>query len=137
MKKNCRHCHFLAKEYRDESGHVYTTSLSKEERKMAETNPGDLVKDHYSLNCHMGVWDEGVAGSKEERNETINLVPRNSGCFFFPHHAAMLFPAAQELQRRAEENSQLKRSNMYTRIGLWVATGALAVSALVEAFKSG
>jgi hypothetical protein len=83
----------------------------------------------------MGVWDEGVAGSKGERNSIINLMPRNSGCFFFPHHPAMLFPAAQELQKRAEENSQLKRSNMYTRIGLWVAVGALAANTLVEVLR--
>jgi hypothetical protein len=49
----------------------------------------------------------------------------------------MLFPAARELQKRAEENSQMKSSNMYTRIGLWVAAGALAVSTLVEVLKNG
>jgi len=137
MKKNCRHCHFLAKEYRDETGLVHSSSLSKEEREKAAKHPGDAVQSYYTMNCYMGVWDESVAGSMEERNSIINVTPRNYGCFFFPHHPAMLFTAAQELQRRAEEHSQLKRSNMYTRIGLWVATGALAVSALVEVFKNG
>lgn len=83
----------------------------------------------------MGVWDEGVSGSTEERNATINLVPRASGCFFFPYHAAMLFDAARELQKRADENRQMKKSNLYTRIGLWVAAGALAVNALVAYLK--
>ena len=134
MKKNCRHCHFLAKELRDREGRIHSFSLSNEEREKAEKNPEDAVQSHYALNCHMGIWDEGISGSKGERNKIINLMTRNSNCFFFPYHPAMLFPAAQELQRREEENSQLKRSNMYTRLGLWVAAGALAINALVEVF---
>ncbi len=95
-----------------------------------------MVSSHYALNCYMGVWDEGVSGSIEERNTIINLATRKTGCFFFLHHPDMLFKAAQELQKRAEENQQLKRAHVYTRLGLWVAAGALAINALVEFFKS-
>ena len=137
MKKTCRHCHFLAKEHRNETGAVHSFSLSKEEREKAANTPEEAVPSYYAMSCHMGVWDEGVADSREGRNEVINLINRDSGCFYFPHQPAMLFPAARELQKRAEEYSQLKRSNMYTRIGLWVAAGALAISALVEVFKNG
>jgi hypothetical protein len=136
MKKICRHCHFLAKEHRDETGRVYSCSLSQEEREKLQETPEEAVSGYYTMNCHMGVWDEGVGGSKEERNSIINLISRDSDCFFFPYHPAMLFPAAQELQKRAQEHSQLKRSNMYTRIGLWVAAGALAVNALVQLLKN-
>jgi len=83
----------------------------------------------------MGVWDEGVSGSIKERNSIVNLVPRTSSCFFFPYHPAMLFDAARELQKRADETRQLRRSNFYTRIGLWVAAGALAINALVAYLK--
>lgn len=83
----------------------------------------------------MGVWDEGLGGS-DERNRTINVISRASGCFFFPHHPAMLFDAARELQKRADENKQMRRSNFYTRVGLWVAAGALAVDAVVAYFKN-
>jgi len=137
MKKNCRHCHFLAKEHRDETGAVHSLSLSENEREKLAKDPENAVPNHYTMNCHMGVWDEGVSGSNKERNDIVNIITRNNSCFFFPYRPAMLFPAAQELQRRAEEHKQLKRSNMYTRIGLWVAAGALAVSALVEVLKSG
>ena len=126
MKPICRHCHFLAKEYREENtGRTLTFSLNKQEREKAALASNEMVATYYSLNCHMGVWDEGVSGSTEERNAIINLVPRASGCFFFPYHAAMLFDAARELQKRADENRQMKKSNLYTRIGLWVAAGAL------------
>jgi len=47
----------------------------------------------------------------------------------------MLFDAARELQKRADETRQLRRSNFYTRIGLWVAAGALAINALVAYLK--
>lgn len=137
MKPICRHCHFLTKECREENtGHVLVFSLSKQEREKAELAPQEMVATYYSLNCHMGVWDEGVSGSREERNSIINLVPRASGCFFFPYHPAMLFNAAQELQKRADENRQMKRSNLYTQIGLWIAAAALVVSALVEYLKN-
>ena len=136
MKPICRHCHFLAKEYREENtGRTLTFSLNKQEREKAALASNEMVATYYSLNCHMGVWDEGVSGSTEERNAIINLVPRASGCFFFPYHAAMRFDAARELQKRADENRQMKKSNLYTRIGLWVAAGALAVNALVTYLK--
>ena len=137
MKPICRNCHFLSKEYREENtARVLGFSLTKQERDKAELTPNDVISVHYSLNCHMGVWDEGVSGGAQERNLIINLTPRASSCFFFPYHPAMLFDAAKELQKRKDENQQLKNSNLYTRIGLWIAMGALAVSALVGYLKS-
>ncbi len=137
MKPICRHCHFLSKEHREENtGRALVFSLNKQEREKAALAPHDVVANYYSLNCHMGVWDEGVSGSIEERNTVINLTPRSSSCFFFPYHPAMLFDAARELQKRTNENEQMKKSNRYTRIGLWVAAAALFFSALVEIFKN-
>jgi len=47
----------------------------------------------------------------------------------------MLFDAARELQKRESENRQLKRANLYTRIGLWIAAGALVANAVIAYFK--
>lgn len=137
MRPICRNCHFLAKDHREENtGRVHTFSLSHKEREGADSAPEKLVPEYYSLKCHMGVWDEGASGSVQDRNSTLNLVDRESACFFMPHNPAMLFDAARELQKRSAENEQLKKSNLYTRIGLWIAAGALAVSALVEYLKN-
>lgn len=137
MQHICRNCHFLAKEHREENtGRSFAFSLNQQEREKAKLAPEEMIATHYSLNCHMGVWDEGVSNSEQARNSTVNLVPRASGCFFFPYHPAMLFDAARELQRRATDNEQMKRSNLYTRIGLWVAAGALAVNVLVEYLRN-
>ena len=137
MKPICRRCHFLCKEHREENtGRVLAFSLSQQEREKAESAPQEMIATYYSLNCHMGVWDEGVSGSTQDRNSTVNLVPRASACFFFPYHPAMLFDAARELQKRGAEYEEMKRSNLYTRIGLWVAAGALAVNALVAYLKN-
>ena len=134
MKAVCRNCHFLAKEYREENtGRTLSFSFTQQERNKAEKEPEEIVPNYYSLNCYMGVWDEGVGG-KPERNVLINLTPRTS-CFFFPHHPAMLYDSAKELQKRQSENEQLKKSNRYTRIALWVAAGALALDALIELVK--
>jgi hypothetical protein len=80
MKQICRHCHFLAKEYREENtGRALAFSLNKQEREKAAISPQEMVATHYSLNCHMGVWDEGISGTTEERSLTVNLVPRAEG----------------------------------------------------------
>jgi hypothetical protein len=47
----------------------------------------------------------------------------------------MQFKAAEVLQKREQDRNVLKQSNMYTRIGLWVATGALLLNALITWLK--
>lgn len=132
MKPICRQCHFLTKEYCEENtGRIRRFSLNEQEREKAKLTPEEIIATHYSLKCYMGVWDEGISGSAQERYSIVNQ-PRTSDCFFFPHHPAMLFDAARELQKRSAENTQMKRSNLYTRIGLWIAAGALAFDALVR-----
>ena len=90
MKPICRHCHFLAKELLEENtGRVSVFSLSQQEREKAKTEPEEMVAAHYSLSCHMGVWDEGVSGSPKGRHFTVNVVNRASACFYFSHNTAM------------------------------------------------
>jgi len=133
MKKICRNCHFLSKELN--SDRVYKSSLSPQEREKAKETPQEVISTHYALNCYMGIWDEGLTGVAVDRNAVINLESRSSSCFFFPYHSAMLFDSARELQKRAAEYEELKRSNFYTRVGLYVASAALFFTALVEYFK--
>jgi len=79
----------------------------------------------------MGVWDEGINHGKEQRLYRVNEISRHNKCFFFPYDRNMLFDAAKELRKRERENSQLKKSNMYTRIGLWVTALALLANAVI------
>ncbi|CAH0354045.1 hypothetical protein AQB9606_03447 [Aquabacterium sp. CECT 9606] len=83
----------------------------------------------------MGVWDEAVSGAAIDRQKVILQTERRRQCFHFPNHSGMLYQAAKELQRRQSENEQLKRSNLYTRVGLWVAAGALVLNVVVEFLK--
>ena len=136
MKNICRNCHFLAKEYR-EQGTAYTAthSFNEADRRALESDPEHVVTAPSSIKCYLGVWDEGVAEPGESRDVVLNKTPRKNTCFFFPYHPAMLFEAAKELQARQQQNRQLKESNMYTRIGLYVAAGALVANVLVTYFK--
>ena len=134
LKINCSSCHFLSKEHRGPDGQPLAFTLAKEDREHLKENPGKVF-EHYTLCCHMGVWDEAVSGASIDRDAAINRTDRSHQCFYFPHNSAMLFDAAKELQRRQAENEQLKRSNAYTRVGLWVAAGALAVNVLIEFLK--
>ena len=129
MERICRNCHFLAGECRDALGKVYSFSLDAAERV-------DLgrIKDHYSLKCQMGVWDEGVAPHITSRTETIYKTPRKNLCFFWPYQRNMLFDAARELQKRDQENRELKRSYFYTLIGLFIAAAGLVGDVLLRLF---
>ena len=135
-KQICRNCHFLAKEHRSNNGEALTFALTSAERTKAERDATEIVVLNYSLKCHMGVWDEGVGSPIADRNEIVNLTPRKNDCFFFAHRPSMLFEAARELQKRADENRQLKKSNTYTRIGLYVASAAVLINAIVNWIKS-
>ena len=131
MKENCKNCHFLAKEYREDmTGRVLSWSLSAPERSNVQADTEHAVPEHYSLKCYMGVWDDGVSRAVGERNVLLNRSTRNNSCFFLPHNPAMLFEAARELQKSKEENRQLKKSNMYTRLGLWIAAIGIFANAV-------
>lgn len=131
----CRDCIFLAKDIReDNNGRVLTFSVKKDEREKAKKGDVNFIKDRYCLNCHMGVWNEGVSPGKERRLERVNEINRRNECFFFPYHPDMLFVAAKELQKREQENKQLKRSNLYTRIGLLISAIALFTNAIVNIY---
>lgn len=133
MKEICRNCHFFAKETREPGGSgPFTFSVSVDERKALQFGKADCVDPYHCLKCHMGAWDEGLKPGKEDRIERLNLTNRKDKCFFFPYDPSMMFAAAIQLQKRAQENHQLKNSNMYTRLGLWIAASALLLNALVE-----
>lgn len=128
IKNICQYCHFLSKETREENtGRTHSFSLPSEERVDL-----DKVPTHYSVKCWMGVWDEGVAPHPIDRRDTISKVNRRGRCFFWPHRPSMLFKAAEILQKREHEYEQMKRSNLYTRIGLWIAAIGLFVGAVVK-----
>lgn len=122
----CRDCHFLAREIRDVSGLPYKNSLQKKERDRAKAGEVDFFenKERSSLQCYMGVWDEGVKPGKGDRLERVNKTKRDN-CFFYPYDEGMMFSAAKELQKREQENKQLKRTNKFSTVGLWIAAFGL------------
>lgn len=132
MKQICTNCNFFAKEFQESNtARRLSSSVSKDERKKANQGNIDFVGDMYCLKCHMGVWDEGVSPDVINRINRVSILERKDKCFFFPYDPSLMFDAAKELQKREQENSQIKRSNMYTRIGLWLATIALLANAIV------
>ena len=137
MKHVCRNCHFLSKEIREENtGRVLNFSVTADEREQVRNGNINFVKDHYCLKCYQGVWDEGVTPGKENRSKIVNDTNRKNKCFYWKYSPGTLFPAAVELQKRKAENEQLKRSNLYTRIGLWIAAIGLILSAITALIKS-
>src|SRR6056297_384987 len=131
MKRNCLNCHFLSKEHREEtSGGVYRFSLKRGERKNLEEDPLSFERGFYSFRCHMGVWDEAVSRVAEVEEAILFSQGRGESCFFIPYKESMLFPAAIELQKRNQENKNLKKSYKLTIIGLWLAAIGLLLNGI-------
>ena len=127
----------MAKEIReDNKGRILSFPVTAEERKKIKNGDIDFVNEQYSLKCHHGVWDEGIIPGKENRLNNINETKRKGKCFFYPYNPGMLFKASEELQRSEQEYEHLKRSNLYTRIGLWIAAISLFFSAIVWIISS-
>ena len=133
MSKTCVGCHFLATELpQNATGTAFTFTLSEEDRRATQERGFPDLQEMYILKCHMGVWDQGLGLAREELAKRILQGGRESACFFFPFRKGMMMPAAVELQQREAQNRELKRSHLYTRIGLWIAALALAVSAVLQ-----
>ncbi|WP_217557753.1 hypothetical protein [Vibrio metschnikovii] len=131
MKKNCRNCHFLTKEYTSiDSDFETSNSFSNVERCEIDRMKANPIKDHYAAKCHMSVWREGATKDPDFYKKVITS--NRSNCFFYPYQKGMLFKAAEIMQKRQQDNEHLKRSNMYTRIGLWIAAGALILNVVVN-----
>jgi hypothetical protein len=136
MKRNCLNCHFLCNSHReDNTGRELKFALTEDIRNSLEKDPVGYDRGWYSLQCHMGVWDEGVTPVAIEEDETLFTQARGHRCFFIPYRKSMLFPAAIEIQKREESNQQLKRSHTFTVIGLWLAGVGLILNAIVAVFK--
>lgn len=129
MKPICRNCHFLAKSHQTRGGESHVFSWNEDDRTTG------FVKEHYSPNCYLGVWDAGINPSLLEKTNKLIDEDRKNLYFFIENHPGMSFQAAEILQEGRAQNSDLKRSNLYTQIGLWIAALALLANLLVAIFK--
>lgn len=129
MKQICRKCHFLSKTHRSNNGDTHVFSWSSNDRAAGE------VKKHYSASCHFGVWDTGISPALNNDLNGVIDKDRKDGCFFMENHPGMSFQAAKVLQERNSQNAQLKKSNLYTQIGLWIAALALLANVIVALLK--
>ena len=132
MQSCCKNCHFLAKDFLDGAKRA-TLSLRKWER---ESLP---IENWHSVQCAHGVWSVN-------NNRRLTLIvkqdvitngvreimgqPRGDTCFFWPVQEGMSLDAASTLQKRANENKELKKSHLLTQIGLGFAAVGLLLSAL-------
>jgi len=128
MKQTCRNCHFLSKEHRTKDGsNVFSWSI--------EDRSNGKVKDLYAPCCSYEVWDAAIDPSLNEMLTKIIDQKRKDFCFFIEFKPGMSYQAAKILQDRISQNKQLKKSNLFTQIGLWIAAFALLANVLVTLFK--
>ncbi|MYK44128.1 MAG: hypothetical protein F4039_08590 [Gammaproteobacteria bacterium] len=130
MKPCCQNCHFLAKDYVAANGQMLSFSWDEEERKNFK------IKKHYSAKCHKGVWDTGVDPTLKGKLQEVLLEGRKNDCFFIEYQPSMLFSAADERFRILNDHRQLKRSHLFTQIGLVIAAFGLFANIVIEILKS-
>ncbi|MDF7809565.1 hypothetical protein P4E94_19160 [Pontiellaceae bacterium B12219] len=130
MKYNCKNCHFLARSYRAPGGVEYLNSWSIEERESGTPH------SDWSAQCALGVWDTGIDPRLNDSLHEILNKSRKNFCFHIEPHDGMSFEAARQLQAQRASNRDLKRSNMYTQIGLFIAGLALLANVIVEILKA-
>lgn len=127
MKKICRNCHFLC-EYDNDNVRMVT----KEERQRFES--GKLEPSDWGFNhpkCFHNVWDHLKLPKDIKLLKEVNERNRDN-CFFYNFRPEFQLDAAVEIQKRESDYDRLKRSNMYTRIGLLIAAGAATIQAAVS-----
>jgi hypothetical protein len=136
MNKICANCHFLGKQHSHQSpGEGVPFFVGRKERHELKNGNFTCISDMYSLRCLKEVWDERFNDNGIPLQEIVCERNREDRCFFFPYDEGTSFKAAEELQRRLQENRQLKKSHKHTVIGLWIAASGLLLSALVELFN--
>lgn len=127
--KNCLNCHFFIKTIHSENCAHHTMAINQKMRDCIKK--GDFSwRKQCSLNCDFLVWSEGFTPNINLQ-ETIIKTKRND-CFFWKYKPNMLLPAARKLQKRKSENEKLKRSLMYTRIGLYISAFALLINIILN-----
>lgn len=124
-KKCCRNCHFLTKYHQDETGKTHTLFWNDKDIKTSK------LDFPYVAECYHMVWSEGIYPNLNIKLAEL-VGDQRDNCFFFPVYKGMSFQAASVLQERNAQNSQLKRTNWYAIIGLWIAGLSLAGSLIIN-----
>ena len=140
-KNTCRDCHFLAKFRILGSGRIVWFSWTNEERDASWMINGDSdffhvwgESDGYKPECYKGVWQWENHPDHEERLRAEISRDRRDNCFYFKYKKGMTFRTAYQLFRIQNENHQLKRSYLYTQVGLWIAAVGLIANAIVQIY---
>ncbi len=130
-KQACVDCHFFVKQAAPlPSPQVYVSLVTREERQQAKA--GDYAwSNHYSLGCHMLVWDEGHQFDATRKHAAVVVADRRKFCFFWEFRPGMMLPAARTLQEREAADSRAARNRTLTTIGLWIAALALVADVIV------
>ena len=122
---SCVNCHFFSKLH-----NRIPLEIQEDERSSIRKGDFSPIKEHYSLCCHYGVWDEGHNFDKRQRSKIIVQTDRKKFCFFFKHRPGMLLPAARILHEREVLFRESSRDRKLTIIGLWIAAIALLITAI-------
>lgn len=137
-EKACVNCHFFVATHRTKDGREMVDSPDKETRERVRNKDFSWVSRkrlQRNLQCHLGVWDEGISRPSEgdqERYEQYVCRDREDECFFWEHTEGMSMDAAERLQKREENREKFWERNRWVRWGAYAAIAAVTLDALIR-----
>ena len=135
VKQHCIDCHFFSKTV-FVPGKSYIFSVNKDERNRSQNKDFAWKHEGESLQCAMGVWDEGGSPVKYNLFDLTVIQNRRGKCFFMKYSPGMLMEAAKTLQNREDAHRRIKLGWYLTIIGLFISAIALIVNVILKLYSN-
>lgn len=103
FKKTCIDCHFIHRQYRDETGREYKMEITQSQREQAQNNDFTWQKAEEALGCYKGVWDKGHNFSTQDKYKILVKKKQRQKLLFLPFQPGAFFNAVEKLYDRKQE----------------------------------
>ena len=130
FNNRCVNCHFLHRQFRDETGREYKFEIAQPKRNEAKLGDFSWQKDRESLSCYKGVWDEGYNFNSENKHNII-IKQRRTQCYFMPFQAGTFFNAAEKIYQKEISQRNSTRNYRIAIYGLVLTIIGLIIKLLI------
>jgi hypothetical protein len=115
-QKTCINCHFIHRQFRDETGREHKMEIPLKNRSLSRNKDFSWQRDSESLGCYKGVWDEGHNFPQNLKYELIVKTKRGNKCYFWPFQAGTFLNTADDLYNK---NQEAKSTTKNYRIAIY------------------
>lgn len=132
FKKTCIDCHFLHRQFRDDTGREYRMEVTQTQRDQSKNNDFMWQRAEESLGCYKGVWDEGHNFPNQEKFKIIVKQGRRNNCYFWKFQPGTFLNAAENLYDKKQAFKISTRSYRLAIYGLILTIIGLLVNTILR-----